>query len=441
MGKYHTDIERVKGTQLRVAGQSGSALRSSPSLLSATAVPTGGRRSRFASDRMDIGAEVWLRDKSFGWVSAIIVEKSKIEVKVRIKDGSIQTVNESDIEPKNKVDDQVDNLINLTYLNEPAILRCLEVRYASSSIYTYTGPILIALNPFRSLEAELYHPKILEKYYNYGLLKSQGNVDMKGVAQVGPHVYAIADNAYRSMMRVVLNGPMNDKDTAHQSILISGESGAGKTESTKLLLRYLTTVSAETKELTATGTIMDKVLQSNPILEAFGNARTIRNDNSSRFGKFVELNFDKSGFLVGGLIRTYLLEKVRLCFQQVGERNYHIFYQMAKGGNETEKKRWSISRIEDFRFANQGNTFSLRFIDDKEEYDFMKNALETLDFSTQNAAQMLDIAAGILHVGQIVFASTLDGEGSEIATDASTSSSLNAACSLLGLPPTTLKKM
>lgn len=390
---------------------------------------------------MDVGAEVWLRDKSFGWVTAIVVEKSKTEIKVRVRDGTIKTINsESDIEPKNKVDDQVDNLINLTYLNEPAILRCLEIRYASSLIYTYTGPILIALNPFRSLEAELYHPKILEKYFNYGLLKSQGR-DLKGVAQVGPHVYAIADNAYRSMMRVIVNGPMNEKDTAHQSILISGESGAGKTESTKLLLRYLTTVSSETKELTSTGTIMDKVLQSNPILESFGNARTIRNDNSSRFGKFVELNFDKSGFLVGGLIRTYLLEKVRLCFQQVGERNYHIFYQMAKGGSFEEKKRWSISKIEDFRFANQGNTYSLRFIDDKDEYDFMRNALETLDFSAQDVTQMLDIAAAILHIGQLSFVSTLDGEGSDFAPDASTSSSLTAACSLIGLAPSILKQM
>ena len=231
-----------------------------------------------------------------------------------------------DVKLKNDSEDgDVDDLINLPYLHEPAILYCLENRYNESDIYTYTGPILIAVNPFKKVP--LYTAQILEMYYNLGLLKSQG---IENASPLPPHVYAIADAAYRDMMSVILNGMQSGVSSGggvvgDQAILISGESGAGKTESTKIVLRYLTTVGSSTGAVDIQeGSIMDKVLQSNPILEAFGNAKTIRNDNSSRFGKFIELNFSKRGHLVGGTIRTYLLEKVRLPFQQLGERNFHV---------------------------------------------------------------------------------------------------------------------
>ncbi|KAJ1392193.1 P-loop containing nucleoside triphosphate hydrolase protein, partial [Ochromonadaceae sp. CCMP2298] len=176
-------------------------------------------------------------------------------------------------------EEDVPNLISLPYLHEPAILFCLQQRYSLGEIYTYTGPILIAMNPFKKVP--LYTDEILESYYNEGLLRSQGIES----AQLAPHVYAIADAAYRDMMRAILSGfhrrggaPANP---ANQSILISGESGAGKTESTKIVLRYLTTVGKSGGGTSVeSGSVMDKVLQSNPILEAFGNARTVRNDNS-----------------------------------------------------------------------------------------------------------------------------------------------------------------
>lgn len=192
-------------------------------------------------------------------------------------------------------DTETEDLINLPYLHEPAILCCLQERYAKSDIYTYTGPILIAVNPFKKVD--LYTTQILEIYYNTGLLRSQG---IETPNKLAPHVYAVADAAYRNMMSGIHASGSSNAANLNQSILISGESGAGndttfcmrllslivfvgKTESTKIVLRYLTTVGNSSGGLElAQGSVMDKILQSNPILEAFGNAKTIRNDNSSR---------------------------------------------------------------------------------------------------------------------------------------------------------------
>ena len=331
----------------------------------------------------------------------------------------------------NTEDSEVENLINLPFLHEPAILYCLELRYYRSQIYTYTGPILIAVNPFKRVD--LYTDQLLAKYYNSGLFKAQG------MSEVGPplppHPYAIADNAYRLMMGAMQSSyGSSSSAVTDQSILISGESGAGKTESTKIVLRYLTTVASETLQFHAhEGTVMDKVLKSNPILEALGNAKTIRNDNSSRFGKFIELNFDKRGHLIGGFIRTYLLEKIRLTAQQANERCFHIFYQVGKGGSAEDKTRWDISSMNDFHFANQGNSVNVERLDDKADYNDMRVALDTLRFLPEEQRAMLDIIAGILHLGQIKFNPDKDGEGSELSKDTNSTKSLNSTMRLLGL--------
>ena len=329
---------------------------------------------------------------------------------------------------------EVDNLINLPYLHEPAILYCLQCRYDAGDIYTYTGPILIAVNPFKRVP--LYTPQILELYYNHGLMKSQG---IENSVPLPPHVYAIADASYRDMMHTILGGGGSTHGKApalaNQSILISGESGAGKTESTKIVLRYLTTVGSPDGTIeTQEGSVMDKILQSNPILEAFGNARTLRNDNSSRFGKFIELNFSRRGHLIGGTIRTYLLEKVRLPFQQLGERNFHIFYQIAAGGADEELAKWRIEDIRDFYFANQGRTYDLRHVSDADEYDEMKKAFNTLNFDSDEVCLLLNLVAGILHIGQIQFTHDKDGEGSELSNEHATRSALAATVELLQLP-------
>ena len=263
-------------------------------------------------------------------------------------------------------------------------------------------------------------------------MKAQGLLEHQVVESLPPHIFATADTAYRSMMGIIERmGASTKGESADQCILISGESGAGKTESTKLILRYLTTISVETREFKETGTVMDKVLQSNPILEAFGNARTLRNDNSSRFGKFIELKFSKKGNLIGGNLKTYLLEKVRLISQQTGERNYHIFYQMAAGGSAEDKKRWGMADIKTFHYVNKGNVFSLQYIDDKVEYAATTNALDTLNFPDESRVALMNIMAAILHLGQLEFSPNDKDEGSSVSK--STQPLLETAARLLGV--------
>ena len=269
------------------------------------------------------------------------------------------------------------------------------------------------MNPFKRLP--LYSNQILEIYYNNGLLKSQG---IESMSVLPPHVYAIADSAYRLMMQSILSGHSNSASSitstaalrgaivpsSNHSILISGESGAGKTESTKIVLRYLTTVASPSGAIeTETGSVMDKVLQSNPILEAFGNARTLRNDNSSRFGKFIELSFNKRGHLIGGIIRTNLLEKVRLPSQQRGERNFHIFYQLFAGASLEQRDKWKLSSIEQYEYLLQGGIYKLQSIDDKYDYNQQYHALTILNFKASDQTCLLDLAAVLLHLGQVEF--------------------------------------
>jgi len=390
---------------------------------------------------------VWVKGSGTyeGWLPGTVCSKESDKITVRIDDSTEELIfpvkedndDLNDVKLRNDPNEvDVDNLINLPYLHEPAILYCLENRYAESDIYTYTGPILIAVNPFKRVP--LYTSQILEMYYNLGLLKSQG---IENASPLPPHVYAIADAAYRDMMAVILNGSgASGVSSADQAILISGESGAGKTESTKIVLRYLTTVGSSTGSVDIqSGSIMDKVLQSNPILEAFGNAKTIRNDNSSRFGKFIELNFSRRGHLIGGTIRTYLLEKVRLPFQQVGERNFHIFYQMLAGGTFEERQKWRVENIEDLYYVNQGGVFELQWVDDNEEFHDMKKALRVLGFEEEFQVSLLNVMAGLLHLGQLRFVADEDGEGSELADDPAVTSSLEAVADLCGVPVDALK--
>jgi myosin-5 len=342
----------------------------------------------------------------------------------------------ADLKLRNDVSESaVENLINLPHLHEPAILFSLQLRYTRDEIYTYTGPILIAVNPFKRLQ--LYTQETLQIYYNSGLLRSQG-VDVG--SPLPPHVYAIADAAYRDMMNVVHGYGASSKGkgavAANQSILISGESGAGKTESTKIVLRYLTTVgNSNTGSDNFEGSIMDKVLQSNPILEAFGNAKTLRNDNSSRFGKFIELEFSKRGFLIGGSISTYLLEKVRLPWQQFGERNFHIFYQLTSGASEEEKMKWKLKSIREYEYTTKGSVFTLDGVDDSKEFHDLKVAMTTLNFSQEDQTALFEIVAGILHLGQLKFQSVVDaeGEGSKVSNDSECMNSLELFSSLCGL--------
>lgn len=257
--------------------------------------------------------------------------------------------------------------------------------------------------------------EILEEYRQEGLLRSQGLGNSK--SELAPHIYAVADTSYRQMM---------GEQRKSQAILISGESGAGKTESTKIVMVYLTTLgtgSNKVKEESSELSIMDRVLQSNPILEAFGNARTLRNDNSSRFGKFIELGFSRSGHLLGAKVQTYLLEKVRLAFHASGERNYHIFYQILRGATEEEKKKYrfheglthGLDLPNYFHYTGQGGAPHLREFSDEDGLKYTLKAMKGMGWAEETIETVLMIIAGILHLGQISFDSVTNDDGVDAA--------------------------
>lgn len=274
------------------------------------------------------------------------------------------------------------------------------------------------------------HQEILESYRQEGLLRSQ-NIGSSSGEQLGPHVYSIADRSYRQMM--------SDKRTS-QSILISGESGAGKTESTKFVMLYLTTLGSSHHHVkdnddaadngASSGraslhdmSIMERVLQSNPILEAFGNARTLRNDNSSRFGKFIELGFSRGGSLLGAKVQTYLLEKVRVGFHASGERNYHIFYQLLRGMTEEQKKQYGfhdgethgLELANHYHMTGQGGAPQLREFTDEEGLKYTLKAMNALGWTDNKIEEVLKLVAGLIHLGQINFDSTESEGGQEVS--------------------------
>lgn len=242
-----------------------------------------------------------------------------------------------------------------------------------------------------------------------------GNSNQK---PLGPHVYSIADRSYRQMM---------SEQRKSQSILISGESGAGKTETTKIVMLYLTTLgsgSEEVKEENGKLSVMERVLQSNPILEAFGNAKTLRNDNSSRFGKFIELGFNRAGMLQGAKVQTYLLEKVRIGYHGSGERNYHIFYQLLRGATKEQHTKYAfhdgltggLELANFFHLTGQGGAPQLREFTDEEGLKYTIKSMRSMGWDEEKIDHVLSIVAGILHLGQVKFESKMSDGGQEVAT-------------------------
>jgi myosin-5 len=322
------------------------------------------------------------------------------------------------------------NLELLPHLHEPAILHCLQQRYEEGEIYTYTGPILIAINPFKPMPL-MYAPSVLQAFLHQGRLR--GAEEGENRPRLPPHVFGIANAAYRNMVAALFNAassPQSDEDlpldgrqiwsdmhrNPNQFVLISGESGAGKTESTKFLLRYLTAAGSMGGSDLARDSVMDRIVQSNPVLEAFGNAATLRNHNSSRFGKFIQLHFDGRGRLVSGKVETYLLEKVRLCVHQAGHRNFHVFYQMAAGASPAQRAEWAmLGDIQDFFYATSNNSggagvgVKLRLIDDAEEFRLLLHAMAALGIQHTEREELFRATAGILHLGQLAFVPDNDG--------------------------------
>ena len=306
-----------------------------------------------------------------------------------------------------------EDLTSLEQLHEPAVVFCLKRRYDSDEIYTYTGKILLALNPFRSID-HLYGPDVMERYWRQ---------HDSGI-RPPPHIYAIAEDAYRSMVRSL-------QDSPNQSILVSGESGAGKTVTTKIIMRYLATLSQQ-RQNNKVG-IESQVLQSNPILESFGNARTVRNDNSSRFGKFIEIRFDTAGCLVSASVETYLLEKVRLISQAPGERNYHVFYEMLAGLTRPERRQLQIgvATPRNFSMTAASGTFDRRDgVRDGDTFGELRHALDTVGFAPTDQMNLFQVAAALLHASNLTFLSANDEDASTLDRS---NPSLAPAVALMGV--------
>ncbi|CAM0954276.1 unnamed protein product [Alopecurus aequalis] len=353
-----------------------------------------------------VGSHVWLEDKDLAWIDG---EVSRIEgqnVHVRTTNGKTVTASISNIHPKDTevLSDGIDDMTRLSYLHEPGVLDNLAVRYAKNIIYTYTGSILIAINPFQRLP-HIAEPRTMEKYKgaNFG--------------ELDPHVFAIADVSYRQMMN---EGKSN-------SILVSGESGAGKTETTKLLMRYLAFLGGRSR--TGARTVEQQVLESNPVLEAFGNAKTVRNNNSSRFGKFVEIQFDKSGKISGAAIRTYLLERSRVCQINSPERNYHCFYFLCSAPPE-EIKRYKLADPSSFHYLNQSACIKVDGMSDAEEYLATRSAMNTVGITEQEQEATFRVVAVVLHLGNINFVKGREADSS-VLKDEKARFHLNAAAELL----------
>ncbi|KAL1219567.1 Myosin-15 [Cardamine amara subsp. amara] len=337
-----------------------------------------------------IGDKVWVEDKDLAWIAADVLDSSDKKVHVETVTGKKVFVSPEKLfrrDPDDEEHNGVDDMTKLAYLHEAGVLYNLQRRYALNDIYTYTGSILIAVNPFKKLP-HLYNGHMMEQY--------------KGApfGELSPHVFAVSDVAYRAMI----------DDSRSQSILVSGESGAGKTETTKLIMQYLTFVGGRAAE--DDRSVEQQVLESNPLLEAFGNAKTVRNDNSSRFGKFVEIQFDANGRISGAAIRTYLLERSRVVRITDPERNYHCFYQLCASGNDAEK--YKLSNPRQFHYLNQSKIYELEGVSNAEEYKNTRRAMDIVGISHDEQEGIFRTLAAILHLGNVEFSSGREHDSSVV---------------------------
>ncbi|XP_037496894.1 myosin-12 isoform X2 [Jatropha curcas] len=326
-----------------------------------------------------VGSHVWAEDPEDAWIDGEVIEIKGKDAIVITTNGKRIVADISSIYPKDTEAPPagVDDMTKLAYLHEPGVLHNLACRFTLNEIYTYTGNILIAVNPFQRLP-HLYDIHMMEQY--------------KGAAfgELSPHLFAVADTCFRAMI--------NEQES--QSILVSGESGAGKTETTKMLMRYLAFMGGRSG--TEGRTVEQQVLESNPVLEAFGNAKTVKNNNSSRFGKFVEIQFDKHGKISGAAVRTYLLERSRVCQVSDPERNYHCFYMLCAAPPEDAKK-FKLGDPRTFHYLNQSNCYKVANVDDAREYLETRNAMDILGISQDEQDAIFRVVAAILHLGNIDF--------------------------------------
>jgi len=366
------------------------------------------------------GARVWIKDPDTVWKPATVAKDFDGKtLPVEDENGGAITISvkeDKDLPPLRNPDILMgeNDLTSLSYLHEPAVLHNLEVRFVDrNEIYTYCGIVLVAINPY--FELQIYNNDTIMAYRG----QNMGDLD--------PHIYAVSEEAFKLM----------ERDNTNQSIIVSGESGAGKTVSAKYSMRYFASVggAGDTESQ-----VEKRVMASSPIMEAIGNAKTTRNDNSSRFGKYIEIDFSKTFHIIGASMRTYLLEKSRVVFQASEERNYHIFYQMCAARDRGELQGLQLTDCDDYIYTNQGNNPTIDNVDDEKEFGKTHEALKLLGFSEDDVKNIYKILAGILHLGNVKISPGSGRGDSETSTVRQEDPSLPIVASLLEVEEKSLRQ-
>ncbi|NXI96238.1 MYH1B protein, partial [Psophia crepitans] len=365
----------------------------------------------------DAKTSVFVVHAKESYVKSTIQSKESGKVTVKTEAGETLTVKEDQIFSMNPPKyDKIEDMAMMTHLHEPAVLYNLKERYAAWMIYTYSGLFCVTVNPYKWLP--VYNPEVVLAYRG------------KKRQEAPPHIFSISDNAYQFMLT----------DRENQSILITGESGAGKTVNTKRVIQYFATIAAsgdKKKEEQQPagkmqGTLEDQIISANPLLEAFGNAKTVRNDNSSRFGKFIRIHFGATGKLASADIETYLLEKSRVTFQLKAERSYHIFYQiMSNKRPELIEMLLITTNPYDYHYVSQGE-ITVPSIDDQEELMATDSAIDILGFTADEKTAIYKLTGAVMHYGNLKFKQKqreeqAEPDGTEVADKAAYLMGLNSA--------------
>ncbi|KAM9324338.1 myosin-4-like [Gastrophryne carolinensis] len=358
----------------------------------------------------------YVDDQKELYVKGLVTERADGKITVKTDDGRTVTVKEGQVYPQNPPKfDKIEDMAMMTHLNEASVLYNLKERYAAWMIYTYSGLFCVTVNPYKWLP--VYNPEVVAGY--------RGKKRM----EAPPHIFSISDNAYQSMLT----------DRENQSVLITGESGAGKTVNTKRVIQYFATIAAigdsgKKKEPANSmkGTLEDQIIQANPLLEAFGNAKTVRNDNSSRFGKFIRIHFGTTGKLASADIETYLLEKSRVTFQLSAERSYHIFYQILTNHKpELVEMLLLTTNPYDYPYISQGELV-VKSINDEEELIATDTAIDVLGFNQEEKMGIYKLTGSTMHHGNMKFKQKqreeqAEPDGTEVADKISYLMGLNSA--------------
>ncbi|XP_040009415.1 myosin-7B-like [Xiphias gladius] len=355
----------------------------------------------------------WMPDDVEAYTEVEIRELNGDKTTVETKDGRFLIVKDDDLQPMNPPKfDMIEDMAMLTHLNEASVLFNLRRRYSMWMIYTYSGLFCVTVNPYKWLP--VYSTEVVTAYKG------------RRRTETPPHIYAVADNAYTDLLQ----------NRENQSMLITGESGAGKTVNTKRVIQYFAIIAALGENVKKEGSLEDQIIEANPAMEAFGNAKTIRNDNSSRFGKFIRIHFGTTGRLASADIDIYLLEKSRVVFQQPGERSYHIYYQILSNHKpELQDMLLVTTDPYDYHFCSQGVTI-VESIDDGEELKLTDHAMDTLGFTPEEKYGCYKIVGAIMHFGNMKFKRKQREEQAE----ANGTESLDKAAYLMGISSADLLK-